>query len=47
MQHPLARIRMLDGFNEGWISFEGGNIERIQGSVSLVAVLTQLVNLGT
>lgn len=22
MQHPLARIRMLDGFNEGWISFE-------------------------
>jgi len=45
MQHPLARIRMLDGFNEGWISFEGGNIERIQGTISLVAVLTQLANL--
>lgn len=46
MQHPLARIRMLDGFNEGWISFEGGEIERLQGAVSLPAVLTQLVNLG-
>jgi NAD(P)H dehydrogenase (quinone) len=22
MQHPLPRIRMLDGFNEGWIDFE-------------------------
>ena len=23
MKHPLARIRMIDGFNEGWIDFEG------------------------
>lgn len=23
MKHPLPRVRMLDGFNEGWISFEG------------------------
>lgn len=46
MQHPLARIRMLDGFNEGWIAFEGGGAERIQGTTSLTAVLTQLVSLG-
>jgi uncharacterized protein YbjT (DUF2867 family) len=22
MQHPMPRIRMIDGFNEGWIDFE-------------------------
>ena len=22
MKHPLARIRMIDGFNQGWIDFE-------------------------
>jgi hypothetical protein len=24
MKDPKARIRMLDGFNEGWIEFERG-----------------------
>ncbi|CAN5177573.1 NAD(P)H-binding protein [soil metagenome] len=23
MRHPLARLQMLDGFNDGWIEFEG------------------------
>lgn len=23
MKHPLPRMQMLDGFNEGWIAFEG------------------------
>ena len=23
MKHPLPRMRMIDGFNEGWIDFEG------------------------
>ena len=27
MKHPLARIRMIDGFNEGWIDFEGDSSE--------------------
>jgi NAD(P)H dehydrogenase (quinone) len=27
MKHPLSRIRMLDGFNEGWIDFEGNGVE--------------------
>jgi hypothetical protein len=24
MKHPTPRIRMIDGFNEGWIDFESG-----------------------
>jgi hypothetical protein len=24
MRNPIPRIQMLDGFNEGWIVFEGG-----------------------
>jgi NAD(P)H dehydrogenase (quinone) len=24
MKHPTPRIQMLDGFNQGWIEFEGG-----------------------
>lgn len=24
MKDPIPRIQMLDGFNEGWIEFEGG-----------------------
>ena len=27
MNHQLARSRMIDGFNEGWIDFEGGSAE--------------------
>lgn len=46
MQHPTARIRMLDGFNEGWIAFEAGGTERLVGSTSLSTVLTQLASLG-
>ena len=28
MKHALPRIRMIDGFNEGWIDFEGGSAEQ-------------------
>jgi len=35
-QYPMPRIRMLDGFNEGWIDFEGG-------TTPLDAVLRDLV----
>ena len=42
MKHPLARIRMIDGFNEGWIDFEGGGAERCTGRIPLEAVLKAL-----
>ena len=29
------RIEMLDGFNSGWIDFEGGAAERVQGATTL------------
>jgi uncharacterized protein YbjT (DUF2867 family) len=40
MKHPLPRIRMLDGFNEGWIEFEGPDVRK--GEVPVSAVLTAL-----
>jgi uncharacterized protein YbjT (DUF2867 family) len=44
MKHPLPRIRMLDGFNEGWISFDGTTGEIIKGEVDLETVLRGLVS---
>jgi len=43
MKHPLPRIRMIDGFNEGWIDFEGGGAEHHTGQIPLEAVLKDLV----
>lgn len=44
MRNPLPRMRMVDGFNEGWIDFEGGpEIEHRTGSVDLNALLAELV----
>jgi hypothetical protein len=34
---------MLDGFNEGWIEFEGGEIGSRKGNVTLQAVLRTLI----
>ena len=42
MKHPLPRIRMIDGFNEGWIDFEGNGAEHHSGQISLEAVLKHL-----
>lgn len=42
MRNPQPRIRMLDGFNQGWIEFEGGSIERRQGAIPLDQVLAGL-----
>jgi uncharacterized protein YbjT (DUF2867 family) len=39
MSNPLPRIQMLDGFNAGWIAFEGGQAERRRGATTLDAVL--------
>ena len=43
--HPLPRIQMLDGFNEGWIDFEGGGEHR-RGSVTLETVIAGLTGTG-
>jgi uncharacterized protein YbjT (DUF2867 family) len=39
MKHPKPRIEMLDGFNEGWIDFEGGEAHTVKGRIELKAVL--------
>lgn len=41
MRNPLPRMRMIDGFNEGWIEFEG---EPRKGRVELLTVLERLVS---
>lgn len=43
MANPTPRIQMLDGFNEGWIEFEGGEAGSVKGEVELKAVLKGLV----
>ena len=43
MRDPIPRIQMLDGFNEGWIKFEGGATPLIKGKVSLAQVIQKLV----
>jgi uncharacterized protein YbjT (DUF2867 family) len=40
MKNPEPRVRMLDGFNEGWIEFEGG---ARNGKVELREVLQGLI----
>lgn len=42
MQFPMPRIRMLDGFNEGWIDFEDSGAEKRNGITSIDAVLGEL-----
>ena len=43
-KNPLPRIQMLDGFNEGWITFEGGTEESRKGTVALKTVLKTLID---
>jgi NAD(P)H dehydrogenase (quinone) len=43
MQNPTPRIRMLDGFNEGWIEFESGEAGSRKGNVALETVLQTLI----
>jgi uncharacterized protein YbjT (DUF2867 family) len=42
MNNPGPRIRMLEGFNEGWIAFEGGGSQARKGIVPLREVLQAL-----
>jgi len=43
MNEPMPRMRMLDGFNEGWIAFEGEDADIVKGEVGLETVLRSLV----
>ena len=43
MNDPIPRIQMLDGFNEGWISFEGSDEAVLKGRVSLAEVVQAMV----
>ena len=36
-------MRMLDGFNEGWIEFEDGGRQAIKGSTNALAVIAALI----
>jgi uncharacterized protein YbjT (DUF2867 family) len=44
IKNPLPRIRMLDGFNEGWIDFESGRQGSRKGSTTLQVALQALVS---
>jgi NAD(P)H dehydrogenase (quinone) len=41
MKNPLPRIQMLDGFNEGWLTFER---PPLRGTVDLETVLRELIS---
>ena len=43
MKNPTPRIRMLDGFNEGWIEFASGEAGSQKGNVALETVLRSLI----
>jgi uncharacterized protein YbjT (DUF2867 family) len=43
MKNPTPRVRMLDGFNEGWIEFAGGEAGSRKGNVALETVLRSLI----
>lgn len=43
MKYPLPRMRMLDGFNEGWIDFPEGDREVRKGRIGLRKVIADLV----
>lgn len=42
MRDPVPRIQMLDGFNEGWITFAGGDADVRKGAVGVADVLRLL-----
>lgn len=44
MANPMPRIRMLDGFNEGWIDFEGREDAVLKGEVALESWMTKALN---
>ncbi|MFS2110191.1 NAD(P)H-binding protein [Sphingomonas sp. Sphisp140] len=43
MAHPLPRIQMLDGFNQGWIAFGDPSAERMKGATTLAQAISGLL----
>ena len=43
MSNPEPRMRMLDGFNEGWIDFQDDGRRAIKGRTDAIAVIAALV----
>lgn len=43
MRNPKPRMRMLDGFNEGWIEFRDGGSQAIKGRTNAITVIAGLV----
>jgi uncharacterized protein YbjT (DUF2867 family) len=43
MKNPEPRMRMLDGFNEGWLEFEAGEQGSTKGTIELETVLRGLL----
>jgi uncharacterized protein YbjT (DUF2867 family) len=46
MKHPIPRMRMLDGFNEGWIEFQDKGRRALKGPTDVAAVIAELVAVG-
>lgn len=46
MKNPLPRVRMLDGFNEGWIDFEAGQGSTRKGTVTLDSAIRSMISGG-
>jgi NAD(P)H dehydrogenase (quinone) len=44
MKNPLPRLRMLDGFNEGWIDFEAGEGSTRKGTVTLESAIQSMIS---
>jgi hypothetical protein len=44
MQNPTPRMRMLDGFNEGWIRFTDGGRNARHGTTTVEEVIASLVS---
>jgi uncharacterized protein YbjT (DUF2867 family) len=43
MKNPRPRMRMLDGFNEGWIEFRDHGRSAVKGKTPLLDIITALV----
>jgi uncharacterized protein YbjT (DUF2867 family) len=43
MKNPEPRMRMLDGFNEGWIDFEGDREKSLKGKTTIETAIRRLV----
>ena len=43
MKNPQPRMRMLDGFNEGWIEFRDGGRDAHRANTGAAEVIADLV----